>query len=276
MHGYDINNASEDNHPDPDDPDGALCPECGQHFVNKLTLIRHLLKEHSCPKGEQCLYCLNRYMDVRSHVNKFHAYEKDQSKQICKKCGEGTRIFSTFEQLLKHTRRYHRKGLSDLRQDENEDDISTLAQIAKQKVVSKKKKVSKRIKKKNTKCELEKEEDRDTVGEGPIVQLGTEEHLNEESMDGFGCPSTGKRKKYIPQHLSGICRFCELIFSDLLGHIRHKCHEQMSEDTAKKTFEDRLIGKDLPTVKIKKSEIINGINLSKTLKPGPLPATSIK
>ena len=63
------------------------------------------------------------------------------------------------------------------------------------------------------------------------MQLGNEEHLNEESMDGFGCPSTGKRKKYIPQHLSGICPFCELKFSDLLGHIRHKCHEQMCEDT---------------------------------------------
>merc|ERR1712150_218908 len=46
------------------------------------------------------------------------------------------------------------------------------------------------------------------------------------SMDGFGCPSVGKRKKYVPQHLSGICPFCELKFSDLLGHIRHKGHEQ--------------------------------------------------
>ena len=34
-----------------------------------------------------------------------------------------------------------------------------------------------------------------------------------------------------------------------------------SELTAKKTFKDRSIGKDLPTVKIKKSEIINGINI---------------
>jgi len=34
-----------------------------------------------------------------------------------------------------------------------------------------------------------------------------------------------------------------------------------SETTAKKTFKDKSIGKDLPTVKIKKNEITNGINI---------------
>ena len=34
-----------------------------------------------------------------------------------------------------------------------------------------------------------------------------------------------------------------------------------SETTAKKTFKDRSIGKDLPTIKIKKNEIANGINI---------------
>ena len=34
-----------------------------------------------------------------------------------------------------------------------------------------------------------------------------------------------------------------------------------SEITAKKTFNDKSAGKDLPTIKIKKSEIINGINI---------------
>ena len=34
-----------------------------------------------------------------------------------------------------------------------------------------------------------------------------------------------------------------------------------SEATAKKTFKDRSIGKDLPTIKIKKNEITNGINI---------------
>ncbi len=34
-----------------------------------------------------------------------------------------------------------------------------------------------------------------------------------------------------------------------------------SETTAQKTFRDKSIGKDLPTIKIKKNEIINGINI---------------
>ena len=34
-----------------------------------------------------------------------------------------------------------------------------------------------------------------------------------------------------------------------------------SEATAQKTFRDKSIGKDLPTIKIKKNEIINGINI---------------
>jgi len=34
-----------------------------------------------------------------------------------------------------------------------------------------------------------------------------------------------------------------------------------AEATAKKTFKDRSIGKDLPTIKIKKNEIVNGINV---------------
>tara|TARA_Y100000590_G_scaffold341936_1_gene390279 strand:+ start:6 stop:728 length:723 start_codon:yes stop_codon:yes gene_type:complete len=34
-----------------------------------------------------------------------------------------------------------------------------------------------------------------------------------------------------------------------------------SEETAKKTFQDKAIGKDLPTIKIKKTEIVNGINI---------------
>ena len=34
-----------------------------------------------------------------------------------------------------------------------------------------------------------------------------------------------------------------------------------SETTAKKTFKDRSFGKDLPTIKIKKNEITNGINI---------------
>ena len=34
-----------------------------------------------------------------------------------------------------------------------------------------------------------------------------------------------------------------------------------SEATARKTFKDKSVGKDLPTIKIKKNEIANGINI---------------
>ena len=34
-----------------------------------------------------------------------------------------------------------------------------------------------------------------------------------------------------------------------------------SEITAKKTFKDKSIGKDLPTVKVRKNEIVNGMNI---------------
>ena len=228
VHGYDINKASNDNTPDPDDPDGALCPECGEHFVNKLTLIRHLLKEHSCPKGEQCVYCPNRYMDIRNHVNKIHVDKKDKANQTCKKCGEGSKVFSSFEALLKHTRRYHRKGVSDLGVEDDGEDNDKPHTPAR-KAPSKKKKEVKRHKKAK---KLGEPLDTKLSADNANKTVLTEESLNEESMDGFTCISARKRKKYVPQHLSGICPFCELKFSDLLGHIRHKGHEQSECTTA--------------------------------------------
>ena len=56
VHGYDASIADA---PDADDemPDGALCTECGEIFINRHGLMRHLIKAHSKPGGEQCLYC---------------------------------------------------------------------------------------------------------------------------------------------------------------------------------------------------------------------------
>ncbi len=54
-HDYDASKA--DAKEAPEQPDGALCPECGAHFVNSHAQIRHLLKAHSRSTGEQCLYC---------------------------------------------------------------------------------------------------------------------------------------------------------------------------------------------------------------------------
>ena len=60
VHGYDATIADA---PDADDemPDGALCTECGEIFINRHGLMRHLIKAHSKPGGEQCLYCPFRY-----------------------------------------------------------------------------------------------------------------------------------------------------------------------------------------------------------------------
>ena len=55
-HDYDGDRA-ESADADPGYPDGALCPECGEHFANRHGQIRHLLKVHSRSTGEQCLYC---------------------------------------------------------------------------------------------------------------------------------------------------------------------------------------------------------------------------
>ena len=62
VHGYDLSEPADSSQmtqvgPDPEDPDGHLCPECGQHYQNKKVLVRHMLKKHSTPKGDLCPYC---------------------------------------------------------------------------------------------------------------------------------------------------------------------------------------------------------------------------
>ena len=40
-----------------------------------------------------------------------------------------------------------------------------------------------------------------------------------------------------------------------------KSDKSIPETTAQKTFRDKSIGKDLPTIKIKKNQILNGMNI---------------
>lgn len=54
------------------DPDGALCPECGEHFASRHGQIRHLLRAHTRSTGEQCLYCRHRYHDLEGHIDDRH------------------------------------------------------------------------------------------------------------------------------------------------------------------------------------------------------------
>ena len=34
--------------------------------------MRHLIKAHSKPGGEQCLYCPFRYLDILTHIDNVH------------------------------------------------------------------------------------------------------------------------------------------------------------------------------------------------------------
>jgi hypothetical protein len=71
--------------------------------------MRHLIKAHSKPGGEQCLYCPFRYLDILSHIDNVHTKEKNSTEeQVCQKCIPSQK-FSDFNELLKHTRSYHRK-----------------------------------------------------------------------------------------------------------------------------------------------------------------------
>ena len=49
-----------------------------------------------------------RYIDVIGHIEVRHISEKSSLIQICKRCVP-EQIFTSFEDLLRHTRSYHRK-----------------------------------------------------------------------------------------------------------------------------------------------------------------------
>ena len=53
VHGYDAAFADA---PEQDDemPDGCLCTECGEIFVNRHGLIRHIIKVHSKVRLKLC------------------------------------------------------------------------------------------------------------------------------------------------------------------------------------------------------------------------------
>ena len=49
-----------------------------------------------------------RYIDVIGHIEERHISEKLSLIQVCKRCVP-EQIFTSFEDLLRHTRSYHRK-----------------------------------------------------------------------------------------------------------------------------------------------------------------------
>ena len=52
-----------------------------------------------------------------------------------------------------------------------------------------------------------------------------------------------------------------LLANEATSMLHGKVAAKKAQDTAKNTFENRSIGDDLPTIKIKKEKIINGINI---------------
>ncbi len=71
VHGYD-KEVADRSEPDPEYPDGALCPVCGEHFVNRHQQMKHLLQTHTKTTGEQCLYCQHRYLCLEEHIDERH------------------------------------------------------------------------------------------------------------------------------------------------------------------------------------------------------------
>ena len=145
-------------------PDGALCTECGEIFINRHGLMRHLIKAHSKPGGEQCLYCPFRYNDILAHIDSTHSDEKNMpEKQVCVKCMPAQK-FGGFQDLLQHTRSYHRKRPVEIKKQLK---VKTLCENC-----------GKLAKHKSTECPRTMEETEE-VEEGHV------------------------KKKYVPIHLSG-------------------------------------------------------------------------
>ena len=223
VHGYDATIADA---PDADDdmPDGALCIECGEIFTNLHGLMRHFIKAHSKPGGgnfnfhefflekkiisisnskfifsEPCLYCPFRYNDLLSHIDSVHKEEKSSAEQqVCKKCMPAQK-FNDFNELLRHTRSYHRKKHIEAnnRKPNTRGGIKKLCENC-----------GKLAKHKSSECPklLNNDDVVDVVDTADPVEI---------------LESAPPKKKYVPVHLSGTCPYCEYKFSDLLGHIRH-------------------------------------------------------
>ena len=193
-HGYDFEvlermGAESLKDPDPENPDGDLCPECGQHSANKAALIHHLLKEHSkVTEGDSCLYCPHIYIDVEEHMNRVHLEEKNSESQICRKCSRDKKdpkvlLFKCYEDLSSHYQNCHNRKVKRLGK----------------------------------------------AKEGTGNARRASRPNNSEVQDEDGSDVFKPKKKYVPEHLSGICPHCEFKFADLLGHIRIN-HQREKKD----------------------------------------------
>ncbi|CAB4055037.1 KRAB [Lepeophtheirus salmonis] len=215
VHGYDKDHEKKNISQSKDDPDGALCPECGEHFRNRHSLITHLLKIHTKSTGEQCLYCSFRYLDIDEHINSIHSEEKSESIQYCLKCIP-KQSFASFEDLLRHTRSYHRKIFKTKTKRPSNPKSNRLCESCGKKIGS------------NVTMSRHRAECKKHYQQRELL-VEDEEEIFEEGIGEAVVKSSSKR--YVPVHLSGICPYCQYKFCDLLGHIRHgHIHEKETEE----------------------------------------------
>ncbi len=214
VHGYDSTRAGNAL-ADEDMPDGALCTECGEIFNNKHALVKHLLKLHCRPGGEQCVYCSFRYTDVMTHINNMHPELKNSTgPQMCTKCIP-QQSFNSFDDLLQHARAYHKKNIQYSNPASSSDGGKSSSTTSRKKAKRLCDGCGKLARHKNKECTNHGATKSSTIADQD--RLGDDD--NNVEVSEATMPST--KKKYVPVHLAGICPYCEFKFSDLLGHIRH-------------------------------------------------------
>ncbi len=131
------------------------------------------------------------------------------AEQFCKKCVPEQK-FSSFDDLLRHTRSYHRKQTAAnaaARESPKKKKAGNLCESCGRTVAA-------RFMSRHVRFECPK-----LKGARPATDdqgdFGRDDSDGNDS-DGEG----GKRKKYVPVKMDGICPYCEFKFADLLGHLR--------------------------------------------------------
>jgi hypothetical protein len=135
--------------------------------------------------------------------------EKNSSEnQLCRKCLP-PQAFTTFDDLLRHNRAYHRKRqvpVKNAAHAANNKKVKTLCENC-----------GKWARHRSSECTKMKVLEA-TGGEADQAE---DQQQNQNDPDDPDAQMTLVTNKYIPVHLAGTCPYCEYKFSDLLGHIRH-------------------------------------------------------
>ena len=118
--------------------------------------------------------------------------------------------FNDFNELLRHTRSYHRKKHVEANRKPTRG-VKKLCENC-----------GKLVKHKSSECPKLQNND---------VLLDVVDNTDTNPVE----IESGPKKKYVPVHLSGTCPYCEYKFSDLLGHIRHGHETEKSNEKSNTT-----------------------------------------